>query len=326
MKKDCPLVSIIIPVYNVAPYLREALDSVVNQTYENLEIIVVDDGSTDGSGDICDEYCSDSRAVVIHQVNRGVSAARNSGLDRATGDYIAFLDSDDAYYPDFIKRMLVAIENADVAECQFTRHQLDLSSHGEPVLMVKEGYYDRVQVLRALLDGRLPPCVNNKLYRRKLWNEIRFREGHFYEDWDVLFRIYDLIHRLYFLEQPLAFRRIRPGSTTQSNSCKLAEDWKLMGDQIISFVESHIPDVFDETHLAKIQQVQMNRVIAYYIQGYMDIEEVKTICRKVDPTRLSFKSRMVYQMICCCPWLLKAIYPIYKSSRMLAQKVFYDNG
>ena len=89
------LVSVIIPVYNVQPYLREALDSVIHQTYSNLEIIIIDDGSTDGSGRICDEYAEqDQRIKVIHQENKGLSSTRNAGLDRMTGEIVAFLDSD----------------------------------------------------------------------------------------------------------------------------------------------------------------------------------------------------------------------------------------
>ena len=92
------LVSVIIPVFNVRPYLEEALDSVIHQSYENLEIIIINDGSNDGSGEICDEYAvKDKRIRVIHQENRGLSAARNAGLDCMTGDYVAFLDPDDAY-------------------------------------------------------------------------------------------------------------------------------------------------------------------------------------------------------------------------------------
>ena len=90
-----PLVSVIIPVYNVDPYIEEALDSVINQTYSNIEILIIDDGSTDESGEICDRYAlTDSRIVVFHQGNKGLSAARNVGLDHATGEVIALLDSD----------------------------------------------------------------------------------------------------------------------------------------------------------------------------------------------------------------------------------------
>ena len=96
METVSPLISIIIPVYKVEPYLRNCLDSIVNQTNRNLEIILVDDGSPDKSGDICDAYAAaDERIIVIHQNNQGVSAARNAGLDIAKGDYILFVDSDD---------------------------------------------------------------------------------------------------------------------------------------------------------------------------------------------------------------------------------------
>ena len=125
------LVSVIIPVYNVRPYLNEALDSVLDQSYENLEIIIIDDGSTDGSSELCDEYGKkDARICVIHQDNRGLSAARNAGLDHMTGDLVAFLDSDDAYDPEYILTMLSAMypqnaafsEPVDVVVCKYTVH------------------------------------------------------------------------------------------------------------------------------------------------------------------------------------------------------------
>ena len=115
------MVSVIIPVYNVLPYLKESLDSVTNQTYKNLEIIIVDGGSTDGSASVCDSYKTDSRVKVIHQENKGLSGARNAGLELATGEYIAFLDSDDAFLLNMIQTMVEGIERskADIAVCGF---------------------------------------------------------------------------------------------------------------------------------------------------------------------------------------------------------------
>lgn len=115
-----PKISIIIPVYNVEPYLRRCLNSIIGQTYKNLEIILVDDGSTDGSGVICDEYRKkDPRFIVIHQENGGVSSARNAGLNAATGEWIGFVDGDDWVEPDMYAYLLELVERngADVAQC-----------------------------------------------------------------------------------------------------------------------------------------------------------------------------------------------------------------
>ena len=119
--KSMPIVSVIIPVYNVKPYLEESLESVINQTYKNLEIIVVDDGSNDGSEKICDEYApKDDRIKIIHRKNGGLSVARNTGLDNMNGEYIAFLDSDDIYHPAMIQEMLLPLlyNKADCAVCK----------------------------------------------------------------------------------------------------------------------------------------------------------------------------------------------------------------
>ncbi len=123
--ENVKLVSIIIPVYNVAPYLVEALESAIHQTYKNLEIIIIDDGSTDGSETICDEYArKDHRVRVIHQDNKGLSAARNIGLGIMTGDAVAFLDSDDALEFDYVEKLVEAMnrEDADIVICRFTIH------------------------------------------------------------------------------------------------------------------------------------------------------------------------------------------------------------
>ena len=150
------LVSVIMPVYNVEAYLSEALDSVINQSYDNLEIIVVDDGSTDGSGKICDEYAEkDERIRLIHQKNSGVSSTRNAALDAATGDFVIFIDSDDAYDPDYVTTMLDAmIENdADMVICRFTVHTTTgvMKRTGTEELHppIGKGLYSRVEAMQA---------------------------------------------------------------------------------------------------------------------------------------------------------------------------------
>ena len=179
------LISVIIPAYNVEPYLEKCVTSVINQRYRNLEIILVDDGSNDRTGTICDELKkSDDRIRVIHQENKGLSAARNSGLDASSGDWIAFLDSDDWIEPDmFLCLLNLALEhNADIASCK-TRNCL---LNHEPPQCDDTGEIMELsprQMIRGLRDQRIVRFeVWNKLWRRELIGDTRFKIGQVSED------------------------------------------------------------------------------------------------------------------------------------------------
>ena len=185
-----PLISVIIPVYNVEKYLRRCLDSVIAQTYQNIEIICVDDGSIDESGRICDQYAvRDAHIKVIHQENQGLSAARNRGLDAAEGEYIAFVDSDDYILEDMYKKMLDMLlnYNVDLCVCQW---QYEFSD-GRQVVKKKNidptiyGRKTSLEFARFLYRGNYENGVVvaawNKLYRRALLDTIHF-EGRIHED------------------------------------------------------------------------------------------------------------------------------------------------
>ena len=170
-------ISVIVPVYNCEPYLPACLDSILNQTYSDLEIIVVDDGSTDGSPAICDAYTQkDARIRVIHQENQGVSVARNTGLDIASGEFIAFVDSDDTLEPDMYQLLmeLAQTHQADIAHCGYKKVRLDGSSKdvcGTDVLLVQ----DSAEASKCLLRGQyFVGSPWNKLYKRHLFQDIRF--------------------------------------------------------------------------------------------------------------------------------------------------------
>ena len=167
------LVSVIIPVFNVRSYLAEALDSVLNQTYTKLEIIIIDDGSTDGSATICDEYVTkDQRIRVVHQENKGLSGARNTGLDMMTGEAVAFLDSDDAFYPRFVESMIDEMNRSgtDLVICDYTvwhtfgrMEPLNRCYQGRPHTSIGQGVYDRVSALQFLAEGAYSHYSWNKL-------------------------------------------------------------------------------------------------------------------------------------------------------------------
>ena len=193
METVSPLISIIIPVYKVEPYLRNCLDSIVNQTNRNLEIILVDDGSPDMSGDICDAYAAaDERIIVIHQNNQGVSAARNAGLDIAKGDYILFVDSDDWIEQETCEAVLdLALKNNADLVCFRLRIHLP-SGEAQDRGTDTVGIIDKQEMMyQLMLDDDLN-SVALKLFSRNLFSGLRFLEGRYCEDMDI---VYKLVHR-----------------------------------------------------------------------------------------------------------------------------------
>ncbi|MBQ2116841.1 MAG: glycosyltransferase family 2 protein [Lachnospiraceae bacterium] len=182
-------ISIIVPVYNVDKYLEVCIDSIINQTYKNIEIILVDDGSTDKSGRICDEYAKkDDRICVIHQVNQGLSKARNIGFSASTGVYIAFVDSDDFISPVYIETLykIILRYNADISVCEYTQEQNDIDTKYLPDNN-KEYKKDAVTMLRQW-HGKLKQIETvawNKLYKREILESMSpeiFPTGKTHED------------------------------------------------------------------------------------------------------------------------------------------------
>ena len=187
-----PLVSVIIPVYKVEQYLQKCIESVCGQTLEALEIILVDDGSPDNCGRICDEYATrDSRIRVIHQRNGGLSAARNTGIRIAQADIIGFVDSDDWIEPDMIELLYrnLCKENADISVCGIYWHNKgNVSEKGDKTYAVQSSKEAIESVYR--LPG-VKMNVWNKLYRKHLFHEICFPEGRINEDVYVTVRLLD---------------------------------------------------------------------------------------------------------------------------------------
>ena len=183
-----PLVSIIVPVYKVEKYLRTCINSVLHQSYTSWELILVDDGSPDDSGEICDEYANrDARIKVIHKSNAGVAAARNSAVGMAVGEYISFLDGDDYLHPDYIRNMvhLMCLYDADIVQCGYVRGK----ETAFPAFCGKETVkcYTMHDVFT---QGIAKIIVWGKLYRKGILKEIRIPEGHFFEDDLVTWRWY----------------------------------------------------------------------------------------------------------------------------------------
>ena len=202
--ESSPLISIIVPVYNVKAYLERCFDSIRGQTYRNLEIIVVDDGSTDGSEDICDEYARlDNRIKVIHQNNAGQSAARNKALSVAQGEFLGFVDADDWIDGDMYEFLynLVLENHVDISICS---HYVE--KQGKTRVRYSSGVktvFSRDEAIRALVvDKRVRNYVWDKLFRRQLFNNIRFPIGRLFEDLAVTYQVFYNSDRIVMEDKP----------------------------------------------------------------------------------------------------------------------------
>ncbi len=198
MSQEKALISIIIPVYKVEKYLEKCIQSVINQTYENLQIILVDDGSPDNCGKICDEYAKkDHRIEVIHKSNGGLSDARNKGLEIAKGEYIGFVDSDDYIEADMYEVLynLLKQYNADVSICNFytvSQGKISIKNADNGI-----NEYNRIEILKEiLLDRNIQSYAWNKLYKKELFDEIKYPIGKKYEDIGTTFYLLEKCNKV----------------------------------------------------------------------------------------------------------------------------------
>lgn len=214
------LISIIVPVYGVEKYLHACVDSILAQTYQNLEVILIDDGSPDHCGVICDEYAlCDGRVKVIHQSNAGAACAKNTGLNAAQGDYITFVDSDDWVDPDWIEKMLSAAvsRDADIVECNFRMEYVNDSEYGNVPDSFTEAVFATKDYLRDYPTQWSCAVFWNKLFRASLLTDVRFHEERrCIDDEFFTYKAVGGANRLYRIPDNLYHYRQRRSSVTQS--------------------------------------------------------------------------------------------------------------
>lgn len=218
-----PIVSVIVPIYKVENYLKSCIDSVLAQTMKDIEIILVDDGSPDRCGDICEEYAlKDDRIIVIHQKNQGLSAARNSGISIAKGEYFVFVDSDDIIQDTMIERLLncLTASDAEMSICKIAPfsdnnfNQLRTPNSSQINLRL-----DKKQAFKSILkrDGLFSYSAWGKMYKRELFNFIRFPVGKIYEDALILSKLLSIVNFIGRVENTCYYYRIRTGSIMLSS-------------------------------------------------------------------------------------------------------------
>lgn len=239
-------ISIIIPVYKVEAYLPKCIDSILSQTYTDLEIILVDDGSPDSCGHICDEYAAkDSRIQVIHKKNEGVARARNDGIARSTGAYISFIDSDDWIAKDAYENLYKGLHEyqADcaVGKCiTVTEKNKTLTPQPAKELPVFcESREDAMK--RVLLQGS---AIWNRLFRREIFDTLRFPADRINDDEVVALHAYEKCSRIVFLNKDSYYYRIRPNSITTSGFSRKNMDYVYNSRENMEFVSDCAPALF----------------------------------------------------------------------------------
>lgn len=318
------MISIIVPVYNTEKYLNKCIESIISQTYKDLEIILIDDGSTDNSGNICDKYkASDSRIHVIHQENKGLSVARNTGIDYAHGEYITFIDSDDYIEFDTFEDVNYAIQkfNPDliffreksVNEIGQTIYINGSEPSGEIKQITKKNAEDLI--IKELING-----MCDKVYRAEIVKSIRFHEGKMYgEDY-----MYNLV-ALTKVEKVAYIDRIKYSYVSNSNSVthkkfnKNSFDQVFFKDEIQQYISVNFPEydilgkkqsflarlrIMRPIYYEKLQRDYNNEILLFS----QEMKKMFHQCKAV----LSSKEIIEYYLFCKCKLLyhifLKFIY------------------
>lgn len=310
-----PLISVIIPVYNSEKDLPKCLDSVVNQTYCNLEIILIDDGSKDRSGAICDEYAAkDNRIICVHQPNGGVSKARNKGLSLSHGEYINFPDSDDFLDLDAYEYLMARMIEHECDAVNFETF-VTFENH-EKAHKLSEQYYglfDTEGAHRVMLAGE--PFCCNKLYARKIIEGLQFREDIFRGE-DSLFAHYalDRAKKVWFDERPL-YHYVQSGESACRGVFRPSQL------SAVKLYEAYRP-LYQEKYPALYQQFLVNMsdlLISLYYDMWADeqdykaeqkniVKEYRLHLKNVDMTRLGHSKRLKLRLFRFSPGLFVRIH------------------
>ena len=284
--RNQPLVSIVVPIYNVDQYLDRCLKSIVNQTYKNLEIILIDDGSTDNSGNLCDMWQkNDERILVIHKENGGLSDARNAGMKRLTGEYVCFIDSDDWVDTHYVELLYKALfeTDSDISECDYlVTEGTIISDNTDYEICVKS----RHEAMKLHIDNAMfKQVVWNKLYKRSMIN-INFLKGKYHEDVFWTYQIINNADKLCHISAKLYYYFQRDNSIQGSNYSIKRLDAVEGTKERAMFVKSHYPE------LSSIVEKQYIMTLMYHAQCLIKyrIENRKSIIKRFKEESISIGS------------------------------------
>ena len=272
------LISVIIPVYKTERYLKRCVDSITRQDYSNLELILVDDGSPDNSGKLCDELAkNDNRIKVVHKKNGGLSSARNTGLELSTGEYICFVDSDDYVEKDYVSTMYHLLKKHDADLVKINYIETERENYSEKEKKISEVLYEGKQVESAFLDLKVDSvCVF--LYRKALIGEIRFPVGKTSEDIPFNFQIFQRANRFVYYPANKYYYFHNPDSISNGPIDKNYFNYLFFREQIFDYYFSKSDyDLTEkaEALYARAAMGMMARMALFGLTSDLDEEETK---------------------------------------------------
>lgn len=263
-----PEISIIVPVYNVEKYLKRCIDSILNQSFTDFELILVDDGSTDNSGKIIDEYAiKDERIKVIHKENCGQGSARNRGLDIAKGNYIGFVDSDDWIHKDMYKILYENIIKYNTDISQIDHKPTSSYVNDENIINEKVHIVDNIlKEFGNCTSFELLPYIFvwNKLYKADIWSSFRFPENKFAEDLRVIYKIYYKSNKMIRIDRKLYYYFMSDNSSTRGKfNIKKLEDIEAWEEMLEFFNNKH-----SDINISNLKTVYCGKLLRYYFWSY----------------------------------------------------------
>lgn len=320
---EANLISVVIPVYRVEQYLRRCVDSVLAQTYTQIEVILVDDGSPDGCPAICDAYArEDGRVRVIHQKNAGLSGARNRGIEAAEGEWLAFVDSDDYLAPEFLERLYRACVDTDsemsVCRWEYVKGEQPIPECGSGAVRTYSGREMLANLYRP--DGAYFVVAWNKLYRRELFQDIRYPLGRIHEDEATTYRVYARVNRAAYVDSSLYGYFVTPTSITRGFNPKRM-DWvyavaermdffekrgyrELMEPGLRAFADGSIDIYFGLRDHLPGSEKQQQEIRAFVRQGL----------KRVHPYgRFPLRTEIGYRLFLACPLIYRKLLNRVKS-------------
>lgn len=305
-----PIISIIIPVYNVEEFISKCIESILSQTFKNFELILVNDGSTDRCGEICDEYArKDKRIHVIHKANGGQSTARNVALDIAKGKYIGFVDGDDYIASDMYEQLYDAMVSydADISVCG--RYNVSNNKITPFFTMDTSLVMNSKETIRRLLvydNIDSSPC--DKLFSSVLFDNIRFPSGYICEDVAVVYKLIEEASKIVHTGKPLYYYLQRQGSTSKSDFSKKTMGLVIYHGQVYEYVKVKYPELVDEARY-------------FYLSRLICANE---LCLDVSDMRLDiYRKELKDRLKCNMHWIFKNKY-IVKKDKAIALCIYFN--